>query len=187
MAEQRTKRDFDALSDRRWEAMALLDEGMSQSDVSRELSVTRQTVSRWAKLKAAYPDDEPWRKRPMGRPRGLTDEQKLAFVRLLADSYVRESGRRGRAAAKPARWTLARVRGLLQAQFGVSYSLAHVRNILVSLIGDDQWLLSKPRFWAAVIELAYPEYEGKVLVEDFEDGWEVNMKILQELRQALRP
>ena len=186
MAETEARRDFDALSSRRREAMALLDQGVSQSDVARELSVTRQTVSRWAKVKATYPDDEPWRKRPMGRPRGLTDEQKLAFVRLLADSYLRESGRRGRAAAKPARWTLARVGGLLQAKFGVSYSLAHVRNILVSLIGDDQWLLSKSRFWAAVIELAYPEYRGKALFEDIDDGWVVDWRILGELRRRLR-
>ncbi len=186
MVEQGTRRDFDALSDRRREAMALLGEGMSQSDVARELSVTRQTVSRWASLKATYPDDEPWRKRPMGRPGALTDEQKMALARLLVNRYVRESGRRGRNAAKPVRWTLARVAGLLETEFGVSYSLAHVKNILTGLIGDDRWLLSKPRFWACVIELAYPEYEGKVLVEDFEDGWEVDLKILLALRQRLR-
>jgi predicted transcriptional regulator len=57
MTEKVTRRDFDALSDRRREAMALLDEGVSQSDVARELSVTRQTVSRWAKVKATYPDN----------------------------------------------------------------------------------------------------------------------------------
>lgn len=167
--------------------MALLDEGMSQSDVARELSVTRQTVSRWAKLKAAYPEDEPWRKRPMGRPRGLTDEQKKAFVRLLADTYVRESGPRRKSAPRCVRWTLARVAGLIEAEFGVSYSMAHVKTILTGLIGDDQWLLSRPQFWARVIEMTYPEYAGKVLVEDWDDGWEVNLKILWELRQALRP
>ncbi len=186
MSERRTRRDFDALSDRRREAMAFLDEGMSQSDVARELSVTRQTVSRWAKLKATYPDDEPWRKRALGRPGGLTNDQKMAFARLLVDSYVRESGPRRKGAPKPVRWTLARVAGLLEAGFHVSYSPAHVRNILTSLVGDDDWLLSKPRFWARVIELAYPEYEGKALVEDFDDGWEVNLKILWDLRRRLQ-
>lgn len=186
MVEQGTRRDFDALSDRRREAMALLGEGMSQSDVARELSVTRQTVSRWAKLKAAYPDDEPWRKRPMGRPCGLTHEQKLTFVRLLADSYVRESGRRGRGAPKRVRWTLARVAGLLEDRFGVSYSQTHVRNILTSLVGDDDWLLSRPRFWARIIELSYPEYEGKALFEDVDYGWVVDCRILGELRRRLQ-
>ncbi len=186
MSEEATRRDFDALSDRRREAMTLLDEGMSQSDVARELSVSRQTVSRWAKLKAAYPDDEPWRKRPLGRPGALSDEQKMAFARLLANSYVREFGPRGRSAPKRVRWTLARVAGLLEAEFGVSYSQAHVRNILTGLVGDDDWLLSRARFWASVIELAYPEYGGKALVEDFDDGWEVSTKILWELKGRLR-
>jgi transposase len=186
MAEKRARRDFDALSSRRREAMALLDEGVSQSDVARELSVTRQTVSRWAKVKATYPDDEPWRKRPMGRPRALTDEQKMSFVKLLVDKYVRESGPRGRNAARPARWTLARVAGLIEGEFGISYSMAHVKTILAGLIGDDQWLLSKPSFWARVIELAYPEYEGGVLFEDFDDGWVLDWRVIGELRGRLR-
>lgn len=166
--------------------MALLDEGVSQSDVARELSVTRQTVSRWAKLKATYPDDEPWRKRPMGRPRALTDEQKMEFARLLIDRYVREFGPRGRSAPKRVRWTLARVAGLLEDRFGVSYSAAHVRNILIGLVGHNDWLLSRARFWACVVELAYPEYEGKALV-DFDDGWEVDGRIIGELRRQLQP
>lgn len=186
MAEEGTKRDFDALSNRRREAMALLDEGMSQSDVARELSVTRQTVSRWAKLKAMYPDDEPWRKRPMGRPGGLTDEQKMELARLLNDRYVREFGPGGIGAPKRVRWTLARVAGLLEVRFGVSYSQTHVRNILISLIGHDDWLLSRPRFWARIIELSYPEYEGKALFEDIDDGWVVDWRILGELRRRLQ-
>lgn len=166
--------------------MALLDDGMSQSDVAREISVTRQTVSRWAKLKAAYPDDEPWRKRPMGRPRRLTDGQKVAFTKVLADSYVLELGRTRKNEAKPARWTLARVGGLLKTEFGVSYSLAHVKTILTDLVGDEQWLLSKPRFWACVIELAYPEYEGKTLVPVSTEDWDVSGNITRGLRRRLR-
>ncbi|MBK5119191.1 helix-turn-helix domain-containing protein [Burkholderia sp. R-69980] len=171
--------------------MTLLDEGMSQADVARELSVTRQTVSRWARLQEAYPDDQPWRRRALGRPQGLTDEQKTALVRLLADRYVIESGVRGpgptrRTVAKPARWTLARVGGLLEAEFGISYSLAHVKTILAGLVGDDDWLLSRPRFWARIIEVAYPEYEGQAFVENFDDGWEVNIKVIWELRGRLR-
>lgn len=76
--------------------MALLDEGVSQADVARELGVTRQTVSRWARLKEAYPDDDAWRRRRLGRPRGFTDEQKMALARGLVDSYVRELNPRGR-------------------------------------------------------------------------------------------
>ena len=163
--------------------MALLAEGMSQSDVARELSVSRQTVSRWEKLKDEFPDREAWRKRRLGRPGAMTDEQRTVLVRILVDNYVREFGPRGIGSRKPGRWTLARVAGLIKAEFGTSYSLTQVRNILIGLVGDDQWLLSKPTFWARVIALAYPEYAGETLIEDFEEGWIVRVKVVAELRQ----
>ncbi|WP_255555357.1 helix-turn-helix domain-containing protein [Trinickia mobilis] len=186
MVAGRTRRDFDQLSERRREAMALLDEGLSQADIAREFSVSRQTVSRWARLKDEYLDDEPWRRRRLGRPGGLTDEQKATFARKLVDSYVRGLGRRRRGEPKPARWTLARVAGMLVAEFGVSYSDAHVRNILVSLVGVDQPLLSRVSVWARLIELVYPEWTGRVLVEDFDDGWELDWRIVGELRRRLQ-
>jgi transposase len=190
MAERSTRRDFGELGERRREGMRLLDEGVSQADVSRELGVSRQTVSRWARLKDAYPDDEPWRRRALGRPGGLTDEQKLSLARLLVDSYVREFGLKGRSSPKPVRWTLARVAGLTETEFGVSYSLAHVRSILIGLVGGDHWPLSNVRFWARLIELAYPEWDGRVLVEDFDEDfneqWVLDGRIVDELRRRLR-
>lgn len=186
MAEGRTRRDFDQLSERRQEGMALLDEGMSQADVARELSVSRQTVSRWARLKDKYPDDEPWRRRRLGRPGGLTDEQKMTFVSKLVDSYVRGLGPRGLSAPKRARWTLARVAGMMEAEFGAAYSSRHVRTILIRLLGDDQWLLSRVSFWARLIELVYPEWAGRVLIEDFADGLVLSPKIVSALRRRLQ-
>jgi transposase len=186
MTERRTRRDFDELGERRREAMTLLDEGVSQADVARELGVARQTVSRWARLKDAYPDDKPWRGRALGRPGGLTGEQKLVFARGLVDSYVRELGPRGRRSPKRVRWTLARVAGLMETEFGVLYSLAHVRNLLIAMAGGDHWPLSNVRFWARVIELAYPEWDGRVLVEDYDEGWVLDWRIIGALRRQLR-
>lgn len=186
MTERRTRRDFDELGERRREAMTQLDEGVSQADVARELDVTRQTVSRWAKLKEAYPDDEPWRRRALGRRGGLTGEQKMALPRLLVDTYVRELGPRRRGSPKRVRWTLARVAGLMETEFGVSYSLAHVRNILIAMVGGDRWPLSNVRFWARAIELVYPEWDGRVLFEDFDEGWVLDWRIIGELRRRLR-
>ena len=181
-----TRRNFDQLSERRQEAMALLDAGMSQADVARELSVSRQAVSRWAQLKEEYVDDEPWRRRRLGRPGGLTEEQKMTFARKLVSSYVRGLGRRSRRAPKPARWTLARVARIMEAEFGVLYSLTYVRNTLIGLVGDGQWLLSRVSFWARLIELAYPEWAGSVLVEDFDEGWVLDWRIIGELRRRPR-
>ncbi|MBC8726602.1 helix-turn-helix domain-containing protein [Paraburkholderia sp. 31.1] len=183
MTGKSTRRDFDQLSERRREAMVMLDEGMSQADVARELSVSRQTVSRWSRVKDAYTDSEPWRGRALGRPGGLSDGQKLVLVKRLVDSYVRELGPRGRSSSKPARWTLARVAGLIEVEFGVSYSLAHVRNILIGLVGEDHWPLSNLSFWARLIELAHPKWAGRVLYEDFYDGWVLDWRILGDPRR----
>lgn len=167
--------------------MALLEDGMSQSDVARELSVSRQTVSRWAKLKDEFPDEDAWRRRPLGRPGGMTEDQKAALVRRLVGDYVSTLGWRHRSSRRLVRWTLARVGGLIEAELGLSYSLTQVRRILIDLIGDDQWLLSRPRFWACIIELAYPEYTGRALVDDFEEGWALNGSVIAELlRRRLR-
>jgi transposase len=163
--------------------MRLLDEGVSQADVARELDVSRQTVSRWVRLKEAYPDHDAWRRRQLGRPGGLTDEQKMSLVRRLVDICLGAFGPKGRSSPRPVRWTLARVARLMEVEFGTSYSVTQVRNILIGLVGDDQWLLSKPRFWACIIELAYPEYVGEVLVEDFVEGWTVSSKVIAELRR----
>ena len=43
------RRDFAALEERRMEAARLLRQGLSQSEVARELGVHRQSVSRWAR------------------------------------------------------------------------------------------------------------------------------------------
>jgi len=183
MTERVTRRDFDQLSERRRQAMLMLDEGISQADVARELSVSRQTVSRWARLKEEYPDDEPWRRRRLGRPGGLTNEQKINLAKRLIDNYVRGLGpQRGKSSPKKARWTLARVARIMEAEFGVSYSLTCVRNALISLVGDDQWLLSRVRFWARLIELVYPEWAGRVLAVDSNGGWELDSKVVWALR-----
>jgi transposase len=44
------RRNFDALEERRFEAMRLLDKGLNQSEVARRVKVARQTVVRWAQL-----------------------------------------------------------------------------------------------------------------------------------------
>ena len=41
------RRDFEALENRRFQAMRLLDKGLNQSEVARRVKVVRQTVARW--------------------------------------------------------------------------------------------------------------------------------------------
>lgn len=158
MTKRQIRRDLDVLSERRRDAMILLDEGASQADVAREFGVSRQTVSRWARLKDEYPDDAAWRSRRLGRPGGLSDKHKEAVVKILADSYVHEFG-----TEYAARWTLSRVAQMMKSEFGASYSLVHVRSILIGLFGDGpRRRRFSSQFWTQVIQKAYPELTGRV-------------------------
>lgn len=47
------RRDFDALKERRFQAIRLLDQGLYQSEVARRLKVVRQTVTSTVKLRGA--------------------------------------------------------------------------------------------------------------------------------------
>lgn len=147
------RREVDELAERRREAMVLLEEGMVQSDVAREIGVSRQTVSRWAKLMAAYPNEQPWRRRPLGRPGRLSREQKMELLRELSAHYQVPS----RAKAEGS-WSLERVAQLIEQRFGVSYSLGQVSTMLKELVGCP-WSNGRG-FWVKVRKLAYPK-EGK--------------------------
>ncbi|WP_114810100.1 helix-turn-helix domain-containing protein [Paraburkholderia kururiensis] len=158
MLEKETRRNFDELSERRRVAMTLLEEGVSQADVARELAVSRQTVSRWAKLREEYPDEEAWRRRPLGRPGGLSEEKKNVLARMLINSYILEYG-----TEYAAPWTLARVARMIAAEFGVSYSLVQVRNILAGLAGGGRLPLRSRYFWMRLILRTYPILSGQNL------------------------
>jgi transposase len=140
-------RQLEELAQRRREAMALLEEGMTQSDVAREMGVGRQTVSRWARLMDEYPDDQAWRPRPLGRPARLNSAQKKELLRELAAHY------HARSRANPeTSWSLQRVAQLIEERFVVSYSLGQVSTMLNELVGC---LWSDNRsFWAKVKKLA---------------------------------
>lgn len=134
--------------------MRLLKEGVSQSDVAGELAVSRQTVSRWAKLMTEYPDDDPWRGRPIGRPSGLSQDRRAALIKMLADGYADDATEQ---------WTLARVARLIEEKFGLSYSLPHVWAILTGAKRRKQvegGLHSN--LWEKVVVQAYPELKGRI-------------------------
>lgn len=145
-----SRRDFDELAQRRRRAMALLEEGMTQSEVAREIGVGRQTVSRWARLMAEYPDENAWRRRPLGRPARLSTDQKMELLReLTAHFYVPSLARPERS------WSLRRVAQLIEDRFGVSYSPGQVSTLLNELVGC-KWSSSRV-FGMKLRELASSE------------------------------
>jgi transposase len=115
------------------EAARLLRQGLSQSDVARELGVHRQSVSRWAwELEQA--GVRGLRKaKHTGRPPKLSPAQLYELERALKrgpEAFGFVSGL----------WTAARVRDLIEYRTGVRYHEDHVWRILRKL----NWTCQRP-------------------------------------------
>ena len=121
------RRDFEALEKRRFEAMRLLEEGLSQSDAARRLKVARQTVARWV---AQYREKGKKGLRKAGRagrkPR-LSPPERERLQRLL----LRGPEGRGR---ERRLWTCPLVADLIEREFGIRYHEGHVWKILQELV-----------------------------------------------------
>jgi len=111
-----TKRDLEAIEARRIAGARMLKRKVPQAEVARELGVSRQAVSVWArqladvngavgKLKA----------KPLGRPTRLDAEQREALSRLLVAGALH-------AGFATELWTVKRVRSVIEREFGVAYS-----------------------------------------------------------------
>lgn len=124
MATVQYKRDLKGMEQRRRKGMRMLARAVTQAEVARTLEVSRQTVSNWARAAAA--DAQAWRRKPLGRPGGLTDAERARLSKLLVDGAV--------ACGFPTElWTLARVGALIEVQFGRVYSTTQVWRVLRSL------------------------------------------------------
>jgi transposase len=118
-----TPRDFDAMERRRKRAAELFRQGKTQSDVVRELDVSRQSVSRWhAEWKAGGAKALRGAGRAGRLPLLDAKDLKRVAVHLekgpLANGYATDM------------WTLSRVGEVIEAETGVSYHQSHVWRIL---------------------------------------------------------
>lgn len=86
MATKRYKRDLQEMEARRRRGMRMLKRGIAQAEVARELGVSRQTASTWAWRLAD--DPQAWRRRPLGKPGGLTAADKRKLAKLLVKGAV---------------------------------------------------------------------------------------------------
>jgi transposase len=103
--------------ERRLEAGRLLQAGeLSQAEVARRMGVTPRTVSDWAKrMRAGGLGRDALRSRPKsGRPPRLAPQQWIEVLDALKLGAMQ-------AGFPTERWTLARVRTLIQKRWGVSY------------------------------------------------------------------
>jgi|SRR5215472_8444007 len=120
------RRDFEKLEERRLEGARLLREGLSQSEVARELGVHRQSVSRWARQFKHGGVHGLRKAERTGRPPKLTQGQ----MRDIEGALKRGPEGLGYSSGL---WTARRVRELIKQQTGVRYHEDHVWRILRKL------------------------------------------------------
>lgn len=123
------RRDLKAMETRRRKGMRMLAKGKAQAEVVRALGVSRETASTWAKMLGA--DAQAWRRKPLGRPGGLTPAQrgklsKMLVAGALVNGFATEL------------WTLARIAALIKREFGLAYSTVHVWRIVRELGFSNQ-------------------------------------------------
>jgi transposase len=120
------KRDFERLEQRRMSAAKLLQRGMSQAAVARQLGVGRSSVNRWAQQLA-----ESGRAglKQAGRA-GRKPKLNAAQLKQIEQKLKRGPEALGYVTGL---WTANRVRELIQSECGVRYHAAHVWRILRSL------------------------------------------------------
>jgi transposase len=120
------KRDFDALEKRRLAAVKLLDAGVHQSEVARQLGVHRQSVSRWAAARKQGGKDAVRKAGRAGRRPRISAAQKEEIKAELIKGPEAHG-------YQTALWTIGRVAALIKDVTGVKYHPGHAWRILRSL------------------------------------------------------
>jgi putative transposase len=127
------------MEERRLAGGRLLKEGkLSQAEIARDLGVSRATVSDWAKIMKAKGI------RGLRKKKAPGSESKLS--RLQKEKLKRMLDRGALACGFPTdRWTLERVRQLIQKEFKVSYHPNYLNRLLGSLGFSPQRPLPQAR------------------------------------------
>jgi len=116
------RRRTHALEHRRLTAARLLEQRISQADVARAARVSRQSVSRWAKLLASGGSPALAGRPRRGRLPRLDAVAMAHFARMLRNRVSLRS-------AEPY-LTAEIARGLIERQFGVVFHVGHVPRVL---------------------------------------------------------
>jgi transposase len=126
------RRDYELMEERRLRGARLLEEGVSQSEVAREMGVTRQSVHEWAKVLDAQ-GEKGLARVPTGR------KPRLNAVQLGQLGELLKAGPQAHGYAT-ALWTTERIARLIQRQFGVRYHRDHIGRLL----GQMGWSCQRP-------------------------------------------
>jgi transposase len=107
------RRDYQRMEERRLQGARLLEEGVSQAEVARQVGVTRQSVHQWVKVMEAQ-GEKGLARVPTGR------KPRLNTVQLGQLGELLKAGPQAHGYAT-ALWTTERIARLIQRQFGVRY------------------------------------------------------------------
>jgi transposase len=132
------RRDFDALENRRFQAIRLWERGQNQSEIARQLRVVRQTVARWVQQYRAQGRSALRKAGRAGRKPRLSDKQRKQLAKLLLAGPERLG-------YETPLWTCPRVAHLIEQQFGVRYHEGHVWKLLVRLGWSPQRPMGRAR------------------------------------------
>jgi transposase len=122
------------LAERRAEAVRLLEAGkMKQIEIARYLGVTEAAVSKWKRQLAEAGPQALQLRKATGRPPKLDAQARQMLVKKLEEGAV--------AAGFPTeQWTQARVKQVIEREFGVIYH----QNTISRLLDDLGWSVQKP-------------------------------------------
>ena len=120
------KRDRVKLEQRRLKAARLLQKGVHEAEVARQVGAHRQSVNRWAKQLDEGGQQALTRAARAGRPPKLSPGDRQRIIEAL---------KRGPEALgyRTSLWTAWRVADLIQRECGVKYSTVHVWRLLRAL------------------------------------------------------
>ncbi len=122
-----TKRDLLAIEARRIAGARMLKRKVPQAEVARELGVSRQAVSVWARQLAEVNGAVgKLEAKPLGRPKRLDAAQREVLSRLLVAGALQ-------AGFATELWTVKRVRSAIEREFGVAYSQSGCWELLRNL------------------------------------------------------
>ena len=122
------------MAERRAEGIRLLQAGqMRQVQIARHLGVSEATISKWKKVLERDGAEALQARKASGRPSKLRDPDKQKLVQKLEQGAL--------AAGFPTeQWTQARVKQVIEREFGVHYH----RDYISRLLHDLGWSVQKP-------------------------------------------
>lgn len=121
-------------AERRAEAVRMLEEDkMKQVEIARYLGVTEAAVSKWRRRVAEGGAQALGLRKATGRPPKLNASQREALVKRL------EAGARAAGYATE-QWTQARVKEVIEREYGVRYH----QNYISRLLDEMGWSVQKP-------------------------------------------